>query len=136
MRMRKQSVKWVLRMTFKLILLLHFERFTIMRLGSRLSNRGFTLRLPVAAPCVFSAKCPDRFWGPPTHLLNGTGRGLKLATCLHLEPWLRKKLYLHSPIHRTGAGQDNFVFNFRTANLKTLYKKMLMSPTLKKCWDY
>lgn len=90
MRMQKQSVKWILRMTFKLILLLHFERFTIMRLGSRVSNRGFTLRLPVAAPCVFSAKCPDRFWGPPTHLLNGTGLGLKLATRLHLEPWLRK----------------------------------------------
>jgi hypothetical protein len=64
--------------------------------------------IPGSARFLFSPQRPDQLWGQPSLLSNGyrrlfprvwSGRGVKLATHLHLVPRSRKlELYLHSPL--------------------------------------
>jgi hypothetical protein len=42
--------------------------------GYGLDERGFGVRVPVGSRIFFSPRRPDRLWGPPSLLTNGTMR--------------------------------------------------------------
>jgi hypothetical protein len=41
--------------------------------GYGLDDRGVGVRIPVGSRILFSARRPDRLWGPRNHLYNGHG---------------------------------------------------------------
>jgi hypothetical protein len=42
-------------------------------IGYGLDDRGVGVRVPVESKIFFSPRRPDRLWGPPSLLSNGTG---------------------------------------------------------------
>jgi hypothetical protein len=70
--------------------------------GYRLDIQGVGVRVPVGARIFTSPCCPDRLWGPPSLLSNGSRqlscRDVKLTTHLQLVPRSRKRGSIH-PLH-------------------------------------